>query len=122
MPITVFVGSFFDADEVNKLFEVSKRTKLELPILFGAFYGLRRSEAIGLKWDAIDFENDTIIIRHTVTSVNLDNKHVLVAADTTKTKPSIVNINASFEKELTELLLNLIDYTEGKYGSILFEE
>ena len=89
MPITVFVGSFFDADEVNKLFEVSKRTKLELPILFGAFYGLRRSEAIGLKWDAIDFENDTIIIRHTVTSVNLDNKHVLVAADTTKTKSSM---------------------------------
>ena len=84
-----FVGSFFDADEVNKLFEVSKGTKLELPILFGAFYGLRRSEAIGLKWDAIDFENDTIIIRHTVTSVNLDNKHVLVAADTTKTKSSM---------------------------------
>ena len=84
-----FVGSFFDADEVNKLFEVSKGTKLELPILFGAFYGLRRSEAIGLKWDAIDFENDTIVIRHTVTSVNLDNKHVLVAADTTKTKSSM---------------------------------
>ena len=84
-----FVGSFFDADEVNKLFEVSKGTKLELPILFGAFYGLRRSEAIGLKWDAIDFENDTIIIRHTVTSVNLDSKNVLVAADTTKTKSSM---------------------------------
>ena len=84
-----FVGSFFDADEVNKLFEVSKGTKLELPILFGAFYGLRRSEAIGLKWDAIDFENDTIVIRHTVTSVNLDDKHVLVAADTTKTKSSM---------------------------------
>ena len=84
-----FVGSFFDADEVNKLFEVSKGTKLELPILFGAFYGLRRSEAIGLKWDAIDFENDTIVIRHTVTSVNLDDKHVLDAADTTKTKSSM---------------------------------
>ena len=84
-----FVGSFFDADEVNRLFEVSKGTKLELPILFGAFYGLRRSEVIGLKWDAIDFENDTIIIKHTVTSVNLDSKHIIVAADTTKTKSSM---------------------------------
>lgn len=84
-----FIGSFYDAKEVNKLFEVSKGTKLEFPILFGAFYGLRRSEALGLKWDAIDFENDSITIRHTVTSVTLDGKVQLVAADTTKTKSSL---------------------------------
>lgn len=84
-----FIGSFYDAEEVNKLFEVSKGTKLEFPILFGAFYGLRRSEVLGLKWDAIDFENDSITIRHTVTSVTLDGKVQLVAADTTKTKSSL---------------------------------
>ena len=58
-------------------------------ILFGAFYGLRRSEAIGLKWDAIDFDQNTITIRHTVTSCDLDGKRVLVASDTTKTKSSM---------------------------------
>ena len=84
-----FIGNFYDAEEVNKLFEVSKGTKLEFPILFGAFYGLRRSEALGLKWDAIDFDNDSITIRHTVTSVTLDGKVQLVAADTTKTKSSL---------------------------------
>lgn len=84
-----YVGSFYDADEVNALFEAAKGTKLELPILFGAFYGLRRSEAIGLKWDAIDFEQNTITIRHTVTSCDLDGKRVLVASDTTKTKSSM---------------------------------
>ena len=57
-----FVGSFYDADEMNALFAASKGTKLEIPILFGAFYGLRRSEAIGLKWDAIDFEHERIVI------------------------------------------------------------
>ena len=82
-------GSFYDADEVNALFEAAKGTKLELPILFGAFYGLRRSEAIGLKWDAIDFDQNTITIRHTVTSCDLDGKRILVAADTTKTKSSM---------------------------------
>ena len=84
-----FVGSFYDADEVNALFAASKGSKLELPILFGAFYGLRRSEAISLKWDAIDFEHDTITIRHTVTSCDLDGKRILVASDTTKTKSSM---------------------------------
>ena len=84
-----YVGSFYDADEVNALFEAAKGTKLELPILLGAFYGLRRSEAIGLKWDAIDFDQNTITIRHTVTSCDLDGKRILVAADTTKTKSSM---------------------------------
>ena len=84
-----YVGSFYDADEVNALFEAAKGSKLELPILFGAFYGLRRSEAIGLKWDAIDFDQNTITIRHTVTSCDLDGKRILVAADTTKTKSSM---------------------------------
>ena len=84
-----YVGSFYDADEANALFEAAKGSKLELPILFGAFYGLRRSEAIGLKWDAIDFDQNTITIRHTVTSCDLDGKRVLVASDTTKTKSSM---------------------------------
>lgn len=84
-----YVGNFYDADEINALFEAAKGTKLELPILFGAFYGLRRSEAIGLKWDAIDFDQNTITIRHTVTSCDIDGKRILVASDTTKTKSSM---------------------------------
>ena len=84
-----FIGSFYDSDEVEKLFASAKGTRLEIPIFFGAFYGLRRSEALGLKWSAIDFQNNTITIRHTVTSCNLDGKHVQIAQDTTKTKSSI---------------------------------
>ena len=84
-----FVGSFYDSEEVQKLFEAAKGSNLEIPIFLGAFYGLRRSEAIGLKWDAIDFQNDTITIRHTVTSCYIDGKKVQEARDTTKTKSSM---------------------------------
>lgn len=83
-----FYGSFYDKEELNKLFEAVAGTKLELPVLLGAFYGLRRSEIIGLKWSAVDFEQNTITINHTVTSCNLDGKCVIVAKDTTKTKSS----------------------------------
>ena len=83
-----FYGSFYDREELNKLFEAVTGTKLELPVLLGAFYGLRRSEIVGLKWSAIDFEQNTITISHTVTSCNLDGKCVIVAKDTTKTKSS----------------------------------
>ena len=83
-----FYGSFYDKEELNKLFEAVAGTKLELPVLLGAFYGLRRSEIVGLKWSAVDFEQNTITINHTVTSCNLDGKCVIVAKDTTKTKSS----------------------------------
>lgn len=76
------------SSSMTKLFEAVAGTKLELPVLLGAFYGLRRSEIVGLKWSAIDFEQNTITISHTVTSCNLDGKCVIVAKDTTKTKSS----------------------------------
>ena len=84
-----FRGSFYDSEEMNLLFEVAKGTRLELPVMLGAFYGLRRSEALGLRWDAVDFEHNTIEIKHTVTSCNLDGKHVIIESDTTKTKSSL---------------------------------
>ena len=84
-----FIGSFYDSNEVQALFEAAKGTLIEIPIFLGAFYGLRRSEALGLKWDAIDFQNNTITIRHTVTSCTLDGKHIQIAQDTTKTKSSM---------------------------------
>ena len=62
---------------------------MEIPIFLGSFYGLRRSEAVGLRWSAIDFENNTLTIRHTVTSCNLSGKRVQIARDTTKTKSSM---------------------------------
>lgn len=84
-----FVGSFYNADEINELFELSMGTKLELPILLAACYGMRRSEIIGLKWDAIDFTRGSITIHHTITSCNLDGKHILVVSDDTKTNSSM---------------------------------
>lgn len=84
-----FVGSFYDSSEVNALFSHLEGHPLEVPIKLGAFYGLRRSEILGLKWNAIDFNANTITIRHTVTSCNVDGKHIEVASDTTKTKSSM---------------------------------
>lgn len=84
-----FTGSFYDSNEIQKLFEAARGTNLEIPIFLGAFYGLRRSEALGLKWDAIDFINNTITIRHTVTSCMIDGKKIQTARDTTKNKASL---------------------------------
>ena len=84
-----FVGKFYDRTEVSRLFSLLEGHPLEIPIKLGAFYGLRRSEILGLRWSAIDFRADTLTIQHTVTACNVDGKHLEIAADTTKTKSSM---------------------------------
>ena len=84
-----FQPVFLDAAELQKLFEIIKGTKLELPVLVAAFYGLRRGEVVGLKWDAIDFERGCITIKRTVTSVQLNGKTQIIEQDSAKTKSSM---------------------------------
>lgn len=84
-----FQAGFYDKDELNALFGAVKGSQLEIPVMLAGFYGLRRSEVLGLKWDAIDFNNNTITIRHTITTFKVDGKQVTVASDTTKTKSSM---------------------------------
>lgn len=59
-----------------------------MPVFITALYGLRRSETLGLKWDAIDFENKTIVIRHTISQTKVDGKLQIVAEDKTKNQSS----------------------------------
>lgn len=61
-----FMGNFYTADQIKLIFELVTETYIETAVLLAVTYGLRRSEAVGLKWDAIDFENHRLIIRHTV--------------------------------------------------------
>ena len=44
-----FVDSFYEEDELNHLFEVVRGDPIELGVILGAFYGLRRSEAVGYR-------------------------------------------------------------------------
>ena len=84
-----FQPVFLSAEEMQKMFEALRGTKLELPVLVAAFYGFRRGEVLGLKWDAIDFERDTITIKHIVTNAKIDGKCEIVCADRAKTKSSL---------------------------------
>lgn len=48
-----------------------------------ALYGLRRSEVLGLKWDSVDFDNNCLLIRHTVCKMM-----TRIEKDKTKTQSS----------------------------------
>ncbi|MDR2357982.1 MAG: site-specific integrase [Oscillospiraceae bacterium] len=83
-----FVGKFLKQSEAVKLFDSVKGHRIELAVVMGAFYGLRRSEIVGLKWDAIDFDANTITIEHTVIETHIEGKKIIIADNTTKSKAS----------------------------------
>lgn len=80
-----YQAEFYNKDELKKLFEVIKGDPLELVIHITAYYGLRRSEVLGLKWSAIDFINKMIKINHKVVRVK---KKGLVRKNKMKNKTS----------------------------------
>ena len=100
-----FVGSFYNEHELEKLFDAVKGDPIELGVILAAFYGLRRSEVLRLKWDAIDFEKKTITIRHTVTQICIDGKSTVIEKDRAKTKSSYrtLPLVAPFEELLIRL-------------------
>lgn len=83
-----FIGDFYTLTELQLLFEKTKGDPLELVILITSFYGLRRSEVLGLKWSSIDFEKNIITIKHKVVQRNAKKNRSMLLKDKTKNKSS----------------------------------
>ncbi|MBQ8786863.1 MAG: site-specific integrase [Oscillospiraceae bacterium] len=79
---------FYNKAELQKLLAVSKGTSIELPVFLAIVFGLRRSEVLGLRWSAIDFENDTLTVCNKIVRGVVDGKVTDVASDTLKSDTS----------------------------------
>ena len=73
-PIKVkeYTADYYTQDELLNLMEIIETTPIELPVIIAGVYGLRREEVIGIKWNAIDFKDKTLTIRHTVGRGKID--------------------------------------------------
>lgn len=60
-----FEGKAYTEDQLEQLLTLAKDTPIERCIILAAMYGLRRSEVCGLRWQDIDFENNTMTICNT---------------------------------------------------------
>ena len=125
--IEPYIGDYYNSEELKELFRIVRGTKIEFPVIMAAYYGLRRSEIVGLKWSAVDFNYKTIQIRHTVTNSVTDGKYVLIKKNRTKTQKSLrtLPLFANVEQMLLqmkeeqerykELFGNSYDYTDSEY-------
>ena len=103
-----YIADYYRQEELERLerlLEASKDHPYSLLIQMTAFYGLRRSEALGLKWDAIDFERGTISVMRTVTTITVDGKQTEIEQQSAKTKSSLrtLPLIGSFREKLLVL-------------------
>ena len=85
-PIKVkeYTADYYTQDELLNLMEIIETTPIELPVIIAGVYGLRREEVIGIKWNAIDFNDKTLTIRHTVGRGKIDGVTQFIFKERTK--------------------------------------
>lgn len=105
--------NYFQKDDIIKILNAANNENLKhkLLIYLFVFTGARRGEILGLKWDCIDFESNSIYIKNSV----LYTKEHGIFEDTPKTIKSIRKIQ--IPQELTNLL---IEYKNQSNYDLLF--
>ncbi len=83
-----FEGEYYRASEARELLEKAKEDPLYIVVLLTTYYGLRRSEVLGLRWSAIDFEANTISIERKVIMASRDGKREMHDLKKTKSRSS----------------------------------
>ena len=95
-----YSSSFYTEAQAETLLSVLTDQTVKPAVILGLFYGLRRSEVAGLRWQDIDFDSGVIHIRNTVVKLK-----TLVEAERTKTESS--NRTLYIIPGTREYLLNL---------------
>lgn len=106
-----FEAGFYSEKQISELLRLTEKEPLHALIKTTVVYGLRKSELLGLKWDSIDFEKNTVSIKHTVVQ-----NSVLVEKDSTKNKSSYRTYPMS--NDMKQMFLEIKE-TE-RQNSILF--
>ncbi len=79
----------YSVEGIGNLLTLTQNEPIAVPIFLASFYGLRRSELLGLRWSAIDFQGGWIHIDTTVVREKEGNQIITVVREnTTKTATS----------------------------------
>ncbi len=123
---------FFSCEEASLFlsrlkvaYDKVKDNEKEYNILYPMFYftiyfGLRREEILGLRWSAIDFNNKTLMINHTVTKGTTVNRLNATKTEASKRQYPLTDYQISLLNELKVILAKQKkifgnEYTENDY-------
>ena len=84
---TQYIASYYNQEEIKQLLECLDNEPMRIAVILTAYYSLRRSEVLGIKWSAIDWTENKITIRHKVIENKLEGGRI-EGHDVMKTKSS----------------------------------
>ena len=84
-----YVASYYNEAKLKELLAVLGDDPLRIVVMLTVYYGVRRSEVLGLKWSAIDEEHNLIHLRHKIIEDKSGKQTVLRGMDIMKTKSSM---------------------------------
>lgn len=109
---------FLNSDKANEVLAAFDGHQLQALVYTTLYYGLRRSEVLGLRWSAVDFKNNTLTINHTVVK-----NRTIVQKDSTKTQSShhtymlIDDVREALLKQKAKQEKNKIEYGSAYHQS-----
>ena len=108
-----YAATYYNEKELEELFKAFEGDRMELVVYIAAYYGLRRSEICGLKWDAIDFDKKTITVCRKIVSKFDNGKEEIVCQDELKTEASkrTLPLIPKIEKMLRERMFLEVHYS-----------
>lgn len=101
-----YVATTYTIEEIKRLLQVLSNEKLRLIITLAIYTGMRRSELLGLKWKAINFENNIMSVSHSVKNTVDENVFIVKGENKLKrnasfrTLPLIPQISTILQEEI----------------------
>lgn len=83
-----YIADYYNADKLKQLLNSLEGDPMRIVVILTIYYGLRRSEVLGLKWSAIDFKEKRIHICHKIIEDKTSGKTVIRGLDVMKSKSS----------------------------------
>lgn len=111
-----FLPQTYSAEEASQLLNLLHGQTLELPVALALVFGLRRSEVLGLRWEALDLERKLLSVRCAVTQTSLHGKSKVHSREVLKRKASYRTL------PIPENILPLLHRYQQKSGWLCLNE
>ena len=98
--IEPFVGKAYTKEQANNLLKLPMQEPLRVAVVLGLFYGLRRSEVCGLRWQDVDFDAGTLRVCNTVVKTKTLIEHEKTKSRASKRTMLLVPETVAYFKEL----------------------
>ena len=112
--VVPFKADFYTVEEMHTLLEAIKGHKIETPVYLASWFGLRRGELLGLRWQDIDFDTMTLSVNGVITDKGNDSRSENIKyRPRAKTATSLRTLPLT--PEVSEFLLHLKNVQANNY-------